>query len=129
MMSRTGSKSGFSLLEVLVATVILSVGVVFLFPSFFLATDVLMIARDRLVVQSWAENRLWEEGRALQQVGRGAVGAGSGDVLLGKRMYTWEKRIEEIDPGLSAVTLTVRWAAGGRPREGVYTAWVATGPG
>jgi len=78
-----------------------------------------MIARDRLVVQSWAENRLWEEGRALQQVGRGAVGAGSG----------WEKRIEEIDPGLSAVTLTVRWAAGGRPREGVYTAWVATGPG
>jgi len=123
-MSRTGSDRGFSLLEILVATVILSVGVVFLFPSFFLAADALAIARDRLVVQSWAENRLWEDAMALEQAGAGAVVADAGEVRLGRKTYTWEKAVGEIEPGLFAMTLTARWMTGGRSREADYTTWV-----
>ena len=124
-MSRTGSEPGFSLLEVLVATVILSVGALFIFPSFFLATDALGIAKDRLTIQSWAEERLWEDARMLEQAGPGALVADAGEVRLGKRVYVWEKGAEEVEPGLFALTLTARWAAGGQARQETYAAWVA----
>jgi prepilin-type N-terminal cleavage/methylation domain-containing protein len=125
-MSRTGSERGFSLLEVLVATVILSIGVVFLFPSFFMAADALVNTRERLTVQSWAENRLWESARTLEQVGGGVVLSDAGEVLLGKKTYAWEMESGEVDPGLSSLSLTVRWTSGGRMQEAAYVAWVAT---
>ncbi len=125
-MSRTGNSRGFSLLEVLVAAVILSIGVVFLFPSFFMASDALGIAHDQLVIQSWADNKLWEDARALEQAGQDAAALDAGEVVLGKETYIWERSSEEVDPGLFALTLTVRWTAAGREHETVYVAWVPT---
>ncbi len=126
MMSRTGNKDAFSLLEVLVATVILSVGVVFLFPSFFLATDALGITNDQLVALPWAENKLWEDARALERVGPAVAGFDAGQVSLGKKTYIWERSSEEVEPGLFVLTLTVRWVAGGREHEMVYATYVPT---
>lgn len=125
-MSRTGNSRGFSLLEVLVAAVILSIGVVFLFPSFFMASDALGIAHDQLVIQSWADNKLWEDARALEQAGQDAAALDAGEVVLGKETYIWERSSEEVDPGLFALTLTVRWTAAGREHERAYVAWVPT---
>jgi len=127
MMSRTGSRDGFSLLEVLVATVILSVGVVFLFPSLFLATDALGISKDQLVVQPWAENKLWEDSRAVEQAGQAAALLDAGEVRLRQKTYIWERRCEEVEPGLAALTLTVRWTSAGKERQAVYATWVACG--
>ena len=122
-MSRTGNNRGFSLLEVLVATVILSTAAVLLFPSFFMASDALGIARDQLVAQPWADNKLWEDSRVLEQAGAGAVGSERGEVLLGKRLYVWERRCDEVEPGLQALTLTLRWTAAGKEHEKAYVAW------
>ncbi len=126
MMSRTGNRDGFSLLEVLVATVILSVGVVFLFPSFFMATDALGIVNDQLVVQPWAENKLWEDTQALAQARPAVAGLDAGEVQLEKKTYIWERSSEEVEPGLFALTLVVRWVAGGREHEMVFATYVPT---
>jgi prepilin-type N-terminal cleavage/methylation domain-containing protein len=123
-MSRTGTDLGFSLLEILVATVILSIGVVFLFPSFFLSADALAIARDRLALQTWAQERLWEDGQVLRRMGRGAVAADAGEVRLGPKTYAWEEAVEEKDPGLFVLTLRAGWKAAGRPQEETYVAWI-----
>ena len=127
MMSRTGNSRGFSLLEILVATVILSTAAVFLFPSFFMASDALGLCRDQLVVEPWADNKLWEDSRTLQQAGADTVAADAGEVILGKRLYAWERSCEEVEPGLFSLVLTVRWTAAGKQHETAYVAWVPAG--
>jgi len=127
-MSRTGSRDGFSLLEVLVASVILTLGAVFLFPAFFLASDALVIAQDRLQIQSWADNKLWEDAQLLEQIGPHVVSSDVGEVALGKRIYSWERDVQELDPGLFAVTLTLRWRAAGKQHEAVYLTYAPACP-
>lgn len=85
------------------------------------------MARDRLVVQTWAENRLWEDEQTLKQSGPGAVAADAGEVQLGSKTYAWQRDVEEKEPGLSALTLTVRWVTSGQARQDSYISWVAAG--
>lgn len=126
MMSRTGNKDAFSLLEVLVASVLLTLGAVFLFPSFFMASDALGIAHDQLVVQPWADDKLWDDAQALAQAGVDVPVFDTGEVVLAGKTYTWERSLEQVDPGLFALALTVRWAVAGKERKAVYVTWVTT---
>lgn len=70
-----GSRSGFTLFEVVVTAVILSVGMVAIYEALAVSVDAFGYYRNRLTVQSWMDRKIWEVGDALMQTEGGPIGS------------------------------------------------------
>jgi prepilin-type N-terminal cleavage/methylation domain-containing protein len=108
MMSRIGIK-GFTLIEIMVTVSILSLGIVALYPSFFMSADAAGYAADQLLVQRWAEKKIWEEEDSFHRLLRVESPRENGTFQDGMRLFAWEKTMNSIDTDLAVLTLTVSW--------------------
>lgn len=87
-MSITGNRA-FTLVEAMVATVILSLGTVFIFGSFFISLGTYRYYTHYLSVIPWAENKIWEAQDSLSSLGPKALLETSGSFTQKNTPYTW----------------------------------------
>ncbi|MGH8286174.1 MAG: type II secretion system minor pseudopilin GspI [Steroidobacteraceae bacterium] len=112
---------GFTLVEVLVALVIVAIGMAAVLASLTSAADTTAYLRERSFAEWVAMNRIAE--LRLQRQ-RPADGKSSGDAEFAGRRWRWEQEILELEiPGTRRIDVRVRPAdaTGGRD-----TGWVAT---
>ena len=117
MMSRIGNKPGFTLIEVMVAVAILSLGTVLLFHSFFTCADASRHAFNLLNARLWIDGKIGEEKEFFLSSKVITQPQESGDFTFNSRLYVWQKSIQPIDTGLYSMTLSLSWKEAGRQRS------------
>lgn len=119
-----GNKRGFTLIEVMVTTAILSLGTVMLYHSFFICADAVTYASNRLNAQLWAENKLGEAREALLRNQTLSCEGSEEVVSFNGRNFRWEETVSPMEDDLSAVTLTLSWKEAAKHRTLSYTTYL-----
>ena len=111
----------FTLVEAMVATVILLLGTVFIFGSFFISLDTQRYCTHYFDVMPWADNKLWEVQDSLSSLGPLAVLQTSGRFTQKDEDYTWGVSYALDDSmgklykmKLYKIDLTLSWKEGAR---------------
>ncbi len=87
MISLTGNK-GFTLVEVIIAVSILSLGVVFIFHILLHSLDILEYCSQLLWGSIWAQEKMWQE-ESLLKVKRYPKSLDSGSFTIDRTSYLW----------------------------------------
>jgi prepilin-type N-terminal cleavage/methylation domain-containing protein len=127
MMSRIGNDlktEGFTLIEVMVAVAVLSFGIVMLYQSFFISSDAVQYASDRLNLQIWMDTKLRQESDALMRA-KTLPSAEEGNFKLNNRDFLWRKTAQLIDTDLYEVQLTSLWKESGKERTLTYATYLS----
>jgi prepilin-type N-terminal cleavage/methylation domain-containing protein len=104
---------GFSLVETLLAVVILAVGLTLVLRSFGSSLDALGNSADYTTGLALVEEKLW----ALEANGSIVPGTYAGEFPEQERSFRWEvKASEPTAMGLCETQVTVSWDRKGRPR-------------
>ena len=117
MMSRIGNKRAFGLVEVMVATSVLAVGVVFVYQTFFVSLDLFEHYARYLKIAPWMQEQVWQAQESLRH--RGSL---SGPVDVAQEFkdqgMTWDLDSSLIDQaaGLYKIDLAVSWREGNKKR-------------
>jgi prepilin-type N-terminal cleavage/methylation domain-containing protein len=108
-------QAGFSLVETLLAVLILAVGVTVVLRSFGSSLEGLGTSADYTRGLALVEARLWE----LEASGSIVPGTSSGPFTQEEdRRFRWQVQASDLgDTGLCETRVTVSWAQRGRPRD------------
>ena len=124
MTSRIGSKTGFTLIEVMMAVAVLSFGIVVLFQSFFICVDSVQYASNRLKAQLWLDAKMWEEADVIMRTNATALGETSGTFSLDGREFSWVKSAQAVDTDLFGLTIDLSWKEAGKQRLLAYSTFL-----
>lgn len=115
MVARRRDSAGFTLLELVVATAILAIGLVALTQVF--SRGLRSTGSSERVVTATLIARL--KLAELDEMTELANGAESGDVAEPYRGYTWDTEIEDVPQGenLKRVRVRIGWTEAGLPRD------------
>ena len=110
-MSKTGNNKGFTLLEVMVASSVLALGILMIFESFFSSLDAYNGYFHYLNVCPWADEKIWEAQTQVAALGPSAHVDSSGVLTLRKKDFNWSLTCDtgEAASGLYKLQLTVSW--------------------
>jgi len=112
---------GFTLIEVLVALVIVTVGMSAVLATLTSSADTTGYLRDKTFAEWVALNRIAELRLQAQRV---ATGKSTGDMEMGGRKWHWEQEVTKLDvPGVQRIDVRVRDADAPRGDKG---GWVVT---
>ncbi|MBI5150059.1 MAG: prepilin-type N-terminal cleavage/methylation domain-containing protein [Candidatus Omnitrophica bacterium] len=115
MMSITGNRRSFTLIEVMVATVILAVSTVWISQSFFMALNSYNYCARYLGVVAWANDKIWEAQDNLRQSGPLAVMGDSGEFTQEKKNVAWSLAYAPVgENNLYKIDLELSWKEGPR---------------
>ena len=123
MTSRTGTKPriafsvhGFTLVEVMLATVILALGTIFLSQSFFITLDSYNYCSRYLQVLSWADEKVWEAEESLSRLGPATVLDNAGVFTEKGRNFKWYRSYSPLgaDGSLYKIDFEMSWQEGAR---------------
>ena len=106
---------GFTLVEVMVATVVLVVGVVVIFESFLMSLDALAVFNSRLNAQWFFDEKIWQIQSSLDEpAGAFFPMEDRGVIRLGTEEYAWASNMQLVDPlqELYRVNLDLNWRQG-----------------
>jgi len=122
---RRGSARGFTLMEMVVATIVLFIGGVAALSCMGLATRATGSARDYQTAAILAQDRLAQMGLSASDLTAGEEEGTFGDEHPG---FAWRQSIEATDVGgLFRVTLTVSWPVGSRRRSVDFVTYLRGG--
>ena len=114
-MSTIGNRA-FTLVEAMVTTVILSLGTVFIFGSFFISLDTCRYYTHYFNVMPWADNKIWDLQDSLSSLGPKALLQTSGRFTQKNTDYTWGVSYGPADSmeRLYKIDLVLSWQEGMR---------------
>jgi general secretion pathway protein I len=114
-------RRGFTLVEVLVALVIVTIGMSAVLATLTSSADTASYLRDKTFAQWVAMNRIAEVRLQTQRLSTGKT---SGDMELGGRRWRWEQEVTRLEiPGVQRIDVRVRDAAApGSDKQG----WLVT---
>jgi prepilin-type N-terminal cleavage/methylation domain-containing protein len=112
-MSKIGNNA-FTFIEVMVTIVVLSLGTVFIFGSFFISLDTYRYCAHFFNVMPWADNKMWEIQDSLSTLGPKAHFQASGSFTQENTDYTWGVNYAPVDPKLYKIDLVLSWREGKR---------------
>lgn len=107
----------FTLVEVMVATVVLVVGVVVIFEAFLVSLDALAVFNNRLNAQWFFDAKTWQIQNQLDSSSDSFMPLQADGVLkLGTEDYTWVSTMQLVDPlqELYRVNLVLQWNQGNK---------------
>lgn len=115
-MTSAGRAKGFTLVEVVVATVVLSLGLIGALTAFSMASRAAAASRNDTIISLLAQQKLAEV--QLEDRNALAPGATSGDFGEDYPDYRWQLTVEEPDElNVVAVHLVIFAPQSGRERE------------
>ena len=110
-----GRKSGFTLFEIVVAVVILSVGIVAIYEALLVSVNGFSYYSNSLTIQSWMGNKIWEAQDKLIRGGSESTVSETGTFQSGNKDIQFDlKKRSVIDGGLYELRLECSWREGGR---------------
>lgn len=121
-------KRGFSLIELMVATAILSLGIVVVFAGFLLSVRGFNYAIDYLSVQYWIDEKIW--GMQDELLHRSIVSTEdtSGVFVIRNKQFSWNAAhhlIEGLDiASLYEIAVRVTWQEGKQQVSALRTTYV-----
>jgi type II secretion system protein I len=113
---RPRAHHGFTLIEILVAVAILSLGLIMVLQGITRCSGLINIAQDNLAATLLAEEKMAEMEIAVRQEGDISFEGANGDTHSGNASLRWQVELSP-DPdyeGLYSVTDTVYWTEGKR---------------
>lgn len=115
-MSKTGNSCAFTLVEVMVATSVLALGVALIYQGFFISLGSLGYCQDYLRIAPLADEKIWQAQDALRCLGPNAELETSGSFAQGRRNFGWSLFYNSLDSpsGLYEISLSVLWQNGQR---------------
>ena len=114
MMLRIGSR-GFTLLEIMVTTAVLSFGLVMIYQAFFISLDTFDYYVNSLRAQLWIDERIWQLEDDFRRLRYFAPVQTGGAVVIGNQNYTWNLDYSLFDsPYMYKVKLNLLWKQGKR---------------
>lgn len=117
-MSRA-KKKAFTLVEVLISAVILSIGLVVIFEVFLTSLEVVNLFNNRLNAQCFLNEKIWQLQSDLdQQRGIFIPMQQSGVVIIQNREFNWQLNMESVNllTDLYKVTGQMLWSEGKKQR-------------
>ena len=123
MMLKTGNErasSGFTLIEVMVTAAVLALGTVFIFESNLMNMNVYGRYVNRLAIQNWADQKIWQAKEALLADDFATAGKTSGDMEGKVKTYHWELETSENASNvigtnsLYEIKLNISWPENGQ---------------
>ena len=118
MTLRIGSDRGFTLIEVMVAAIVLVAVIVFIYESFLLSLDVFSYCADYYRVSSWMGEKVWQVQDDIRRFGFLARIEKGGSFVKNKRSFYWElacnlaQEAPELD--LYNIDLKLNWQIGAK---------------
>lgn len=112
----TGSnRRGFTLFEIIVTVVILSVGIVGIYEALIVSLNAYGYYSNSLVVQSWMDTKMWEVEDELARSEGGISQGDSGKFLSGSKEVSWRVMVRPVIEGsLYELILRCSWKEGRR---------------
>jgi len=116
MILKIGNKGSFTLIEILSAIVVLTVGFVFVYESFFVCLDLFHYYVDYLNLGLLLEEKLWEIKAVLFNNPASFVLDKDGEFMVDNKVFNWELNYELIDKqtGLYQIDLKLEGKEGRR---------------
>lgn len=110
------AKKGFTLIEAMIATIILALGTTFLSRSFFITLDSYNYCSRYLQVMSWADEKVWEAQENLSRLGAAASVNNAGSFIEKGRDFKWYLAYSPLnaDGSLYKVDFEMSWQEGAR---------------
>lgn len=108
---------GFTLVEVMVATAILSLAVVLLYQTFFRFLDLFEYYSYYLYSAPWMNEKIWQAQDAINRLGPVAIIDTSGELMVMNKRCSWSLAYAPIDDAASLyrIDLELRLPEGKRP--------------
>ncbi len=117
---------GFTLFEIIVTVVILSVGIVAIYEGFIVSVNGFSYYSNMLTVQTWMDKKIWEAQDNLVRDGSKAAVGEWGTFKSGSKDVRYDlKKRAVIDESLYELRLKCSWREGGRDvsvSRGAYAA-------
>ena len=107
---------GFTLLEVMVASAVLSLGIVLIFQSFFSVLRSHDYCSRYFASSAFAHEKLWQAADSVRRDGI-LPAETSGEFVRGDRAFGWDLAQEAAGDNLYKVTARVNWTSGKQVRE------------
>ncbi len=109
--------TGFTLVEVLVTTAVLSLGIVLIYRAFFTLLDSFGYYSNYLRVIAFADEKLWQAQDTLSCFGSDAGAGSSGRLNIQNKDFNWRLSVSPVEAeSLYRIDLTVNWQEGPRIR-------------
>jgi len=121
MMSKTGNKEAFTLVEVLVAMMVLALGTVLIYESFFKSLDAFNYYSRYLTLTSVMDEKVWEAGDSIARLGNLSAIKNSGTFSSNNRDFRWSLSDSPIEEqgNLFRIDFALHW------REGKRNIWLS----
>lgn len=115
MMLRIGNK-GFTLLEVMMTTVVLSLGAVLIYNSFFTSVDAFDYYSTLYKTIPWMDEKIWETQDSLARLGPGASVETGGSLNSANKNILWNLSFVPINSAgnLYRIDLILFWPQGNK---------------
>jgi prepilin-type N-terminal cleavage/methylation domain-containing protein len=121
MMSRTGNRSGFTLIEVMIATAVLTLGIVFIYQAFFVSLESFGYSLDYLHAAPWIEEKIWQVSNDIERFGFLARIDKAGNFRKKNRSFYWDLACDMVaeapDTDLYKIELKLTWRAGAKTKS------------
>jgi len=119
-------RSGFTLVEVVLATAILSLGLVMIYQAFFVSLDTFNYYLNHLSAQLWLDEKVWQLEDEFRQAGFFIPMSTSGELFIAGKDFFWNLDYAMLEPEeLYKVNLRAKWKQGRRDINLSRTAYVS----
>ncbi len=113
MTLKIGNK-GFTLMEIMATTVVLSLGTVLIYGAFFTSLDAFSRYANYLNLIPWMDEQVWQAQDNLSKFGALARIQTSGEFQKSGKVFNWGLNYSLIDGGLYKIDLDLYWQQGQR---------------
>lgn len=109
----------FTLIEVIVAAAIFSLGIVLIYNAFFISLDSLNYYSDYLTVAPWMDEKIWQAQASLNSQGLLAQPAENGDFISKNKKFNWHLTFQPINEtqDLFKINLALFWQQGRKNKK------------